>query len=370
MKHAETARSLILVLGVVVWGIAGTSALGQRVQFPTEAPSVTVPGPGVTLDGTIHPVPPECQPPQLGWDPYASPGAPGATSAPGTLWQNDPNFQAGAYGVPAITFATATKFLQEARIDYVWMPGTAAREFGINDIEATATFAIPVFANPDTPLLITPGFAAHLWNGPTGLAALGVHMPGQAYDAYLDAAWNPQVTPWLGGELSFRVGVYSDFKQFTSDSVRYTGTGLMKVAVTPSFAIKGGIWYLHRQRIKLLPAGGIVWTPNTNVRYEIVFPNPKLARHLTTFGTTEWWGYLRGEYGGGSWTLDLPAPVNRVERLDYNDMRVAVGVDFTTLNRFNGLFEVGMAFEREIYHAVWGAFDLNTTVFLRGGFAY
>jgi len=365
VKSAGTAGFLIVAFGFVVLGGAGKSAFGQRVQFPSEIPSVTVPGSGATLDGTIQPIPPECQPPQLGWDPYASPGAP---LAPDSLWQSDPSYPSGMAGATAITFATATKFLQEVRIDYLWMPGTADQEFGINDIELTTTFAIPAFSNPDTPFLITPGFALHLWNGPAGLGAIGFDLPGQAYDAYLDTAWNPQITPWLGGELSFRIGVYSDFEKFTSDSVRYTGTGLIRLAVTPSFTIKGGIWYLDRQRIKMLPAGGIVWTPSSDVRCEIVFPNPKLAWHLTTYGTTQWWWYLRGEYGGGSWTIKQPS--GSVDQIDYNDYRVATGFDFSTLNSVSGLFEGGVAFEREIYYTGANSYNLTTTVFLRTGLAY
>ena len=368
MKNAGISSLLV----VSMWAVVPVMAFGQNIRVPTElsadqlpGSSAAVPAPAATLDGTIRPVPLDCQPPPPYWDPY---GTPGANSAP--LYPSDPSFQFGAPGPsggPPITFATATKFLQEVRLDYVWMPGTAAREFGINDIELSSTFAFPAFYNPDTPLLITPGFAVHLWNGPSG-AVLGADLPPRVYDAYLDAAWNPQITTWLGGELSFRIGVYSDFRKADFDSLRYTGKGLLRLAGTPSFTVKAGVWYLHRVRIKMLPAGGIVWTPNPNVRFDILFPDPKLAWLMTTYGSVEWWGYLRGEYGGGSWSIEGPPGV--VEKIDYNDIRVAVGVDFNAQNVCNGLFEVGVAFQRELFHAIGGAFDLNTTVFVRGGFAF
>ena len=59
-----------------------------------------------------------------------------------------------------------------------------------------------------------------------------------------------------------------------------------------------------------------------------------------------------------------------VFQMDYNDIRVATGFDFSTLNSVNGLFEAGVAFEREIYFSGANTFDPTTTIFLRTGLAY
>jgi len=371
-------RGLPVVFSVLV----SQAALGQRVQFPSQVPSlapapgtgtaipapgtgtavpmpgtgtavpvpgpsVPVPAPGATLEGTI-------QPPPAGWDPYAPPG-----STPPTLLPEDPYLQ---FDSP-VTVATMQKLVQEVRVDYLWMPGNGAAEFGINDMELSTTFAFPMFYNAQTPLLVTPGFAMHCWNGPVSVGQQPADLPPQVYDGYLDAAWNPQVTPWLGGELSFRIGVYSDFSRVTHDSVRYMGTGMAVLSFTPSFQVKAGVMYLDRNRVKILPAGGLIWTPNPDVRFEILFPDPKLARRLSTIGNTEWWGYARGEYGGGAWTVKraaiaAPAVANQIDSIDYNDLRFA--------------FEVGLAFEREIRYRSSSppVFRPNSTVFLRGGLAY
>ncbi len=259
------------------------------------------------------------------------------------------------------------RLLEEVRLDYVWMPGNGMDEFGIHDAELSATFAFPMFYNQQTPLLVTPGFAVHCWSGPKGLPP-AVEVPSRVYDAYLDAAWNPQLTPWLGGELSFRAGVYSDFKRVTTDSMRYMGKGMMVLSFTPSIKVKAGVWYLDRQHVKMLPAGGLVWEPNPDVRFEVLFPNPKVAKRLSNFGNTEWWLYARGEYGGGTWTLRQPDAT--VLPMDYNDMRVGVGLEFARPGGLTGLFEVGLAFERELYFSPAMEWDPNTTVFLRGGLGY
>ncbi len=348
-----------------IWAVGCGPALGQRVEFPSTLPSTEVtpstpeasPAPAATLEGTI-------QPPPADWDPYATPGA-----APPALLPEDPYLQTSPPITYGGTFTTMRRALDEVRFDYLWMPGTAADEFGIHDLELSATFAIPFLYNTETPLLVTPGFAFRFWNGP---ARPGVDMPPQAYDAYLDAAWNPQITTWLGGELAFRVGVYSDFKRVVDDSVRFPSKGLAVFSFSPSFKVKAGAVYLDRHPVKILPAGGIIWTPNTDVRFEILFPDPKISTRLTTIGNTEWWAYARGEYGGGAWTVNRVAPGISPDLVGYNDLRFAVGVEFIRLNGLTGLFEVGVAFERELrYHSESPTvFYPNTTAFLRAGLAY
>jgi hypothetical protein len=359
------------VLPAVLWAVACTAALGQqRVQFPSTLPSdglappaaVIGPAPTATLEGTIRP-------PSVDWDPYATPGM-----GPPTLLPEDPYLQLGPSGGYGGTFTTVRRFLDELRFDYLWMPGNAARELGIQDLELSATFAIPVLYNTETPLLVTSGFAFHWWAGPS---AAGVDMPPRTYDAYLEAAWNPQVTQWLGGELAFRVGVYSDFKRVTVDSLRFPSKALAVMTFSPSFKVKAGVLYLDRYPVKILPAGGVVWTPNSDVRFEILFPDPKVARRLTTWGNTEWWGYARGEYGGGAWTVNrlaanVPLGFANPDLVGYNDLRVALGLEFIQLGGLTGLFEGGVAFERELRYRSRSpaVFYVNTTMFLRAGLVY
>jgi len=313
-----------------------------------------------TLEGSIQPPPPA-------WDPYAPPVA-----SPPSLLPQDPYLTSPTFpGFSAdATVATMKKFLQELRLDYHWFAGTGQDELGINDVELTATFAIPFLYNAQTPLLVTPGFGIHLWDGPESPEA---DMPPRTYDAFLDVAWRPQVTQWLGGDLGVRVGVYSDFKKWDDHNLRVMGRGIAVLSFSPAIQVRAGAMYLDRVRVKILPAGGLVWTPSPDTRFDILFPNPKIARRLTTVGNTEWWGYARGEYGGGSWAIqrELMLP-GEIDRVDYNDLRFAMGVEFMRSQGLHGLFEVGFAFERELVYASRQpqAFHPNPTVFLHGSIAF
>jgi hypothetical protein len=303
--------------------------------------------------------------PPPNWDPYAAPGS----APPPALFQQEPAIPSPCLpGQPEITFEGMQRFLKELHVDYTWMAGNGGSQFGYNDIELASTFAIPLI-NPQTPLLVTPGFAAYFLNGPVVPPAdPATAMPGHVFDAYLDTAWHPQLTPWLGADLAFRIGVYSDFTEVTSESIRYTGNALAVLTLTPSIQLKAGVVYLDRVRVTMLPSGGLIWTPNQDVRFEILFPNPRIMKRLATVGTTDWWLYARGEYGGDSWTVK--ASDGNIDRVDYNDERVAVGVDFDQHHGLTGLFEVGVAFDREILFDTGSTFRPTTTVFLRAAFGF
>jgi hypothetical protein len=268
----------------------------------------------------------------------------------------------------------ATRMLQEIRLEEHWFASITPNKFGMNDIETYATFAMPFFHNQQTPFLVTPGFAIHLWDGPVTTPTNLADLPPRVYDAYLDAAWNPQFTPWLGSQLEARVGIYSDFSKLDHDSLRLQGKGLAVLSFSPSFKIEAGIWYLNRLRVKLLPAGGIVWTPSSDVRFDILFPDPKFTKRITTIGTTDWRWMVRGEYGGGNWTVKRAYGVpGLIDRVDYNDIRVASGLEFDQTGGVHGMLEAGVAFNREILYRSGippNNYFPTTTVFVGGAIAY
>jgi hypothetical protein len=318
------------------------------------------------MGGTIQTPPPN-------WDPYATPGG-----APSPLVPQDPYYQPPSDG--GMSMASVQKFLQHVDFDYDWFAGHGNRELGINDLNLSATFAFPLLYNTQTPLLVTPGFAVHYWEGPVSIAPAApgdpapADMPPRTYDAYLDFAWNPWVTDFFGGELDFRTGVYSDFVQVTSQSLRVFGKGVAVVKLTPCLTLKAGLWYLDRVKVKMLPAGGLVWTPNADVYFDLLFPNPKIAKRLTTWGNTDWWFYGRGEYGGGVWTVKRnPDFYNlRHDLVDYDDIRIAVGLEFKTPRQFSGYFEAGLACSRELNYksGLPPAYFPRNTVFLGAGMSY
>lgn len=321
-------------------------------------------------------------PPQPGvqsgaWQGYPQPsGAFPATATPtqSGLYPNGLPFdwQQGTYGYQSAdgSLVRFQKLLQRIGAEHTWLYGDGGtQDFELNRTEIAATFGIPVLHNIDTPLLLTPGFAFNWLEGPigdpTGMPR-GPDLPGQVYDAYLDLSWFPRPSEWFGAELGIRTGVWTDFDEVSSDSVRLLGRGLGVISVTPQMDILIGVVYLDRLDVKLLPAGGLHWRPNQDWDLYLVFPNPKLRRRFQSVGNTDWWWYVAGEYGGGSWTVNRSG---LADRFDYNDLRVILGLEWETPTMVRGHLEVGYVFEREILFAsgMPNEFKPDDTVMLRAG---
>ena len=82
-------------------------------------------------------------------------------------------------------------------------------------------------------------------------------------------------------ELDSSIGVYSDFAKITSQSIRPMGKGLAVIGIPDTnLTMKVGVWYINREKYKLLPAGGFVWKPSPLTEFDILFPNPKFTQLL------------------------------------------------------------------------------------------
>lgn len=389
--------------------LAGSAAFGQRIQIPPSSaydaapawgsPAVTAPASGYGVPAPTFnaytagqvsspmysaPVgappanalpysyaPPVSQAPVAPAYSYnAPPGSPGFSTEQSPL-----GWQSGTYGYESNDGAV-TRYRQlvaRLRFEHTLLMGdNTVDSFGMNRSEIASTFALPVGGSIETPLLVTPGFAFNWLDGPESDPTAdprGPDQPARVYDAYLDFAYNPRWTPEFGAELGFRTGVWSDFKRFDEDSLRLLGRGLGVVSVTPQFELLAGAVYLDRLRVKLLPAGGIRWRPAPEWDLYLVFPNPKIRRTWFSTSTADWWIYLAGEYGGGSWTVDRPG---LDDRTDYNDIRAVLGLEWQTPTQATGHLEIGYVFDREFRFDSGqpGRFKLDDAVMFRAGIGF
>ncbi len=336
----------------------GTSSSGGTGIAPTAPPALgsgtpTTPAPATGSPGTAIPSLPD-------WDPYSSDplNTTPATPTPQPAITPDP-FLPGQSPL-----AQQMRFLQQVRFEYTLLGRNG--DLGQNQLELFGTFVFP-FAYQVAPLEVTPGFAVQLWDGPDGTTALtDPDLPGQTYSAYLDIGWRPQLTTNLSAELGIRPGVYSDFDHVSSDSLRIKGRGLGLYRYNPQWQIVAGVIYLDRFDVKILPAGGAIWTPTPDVRWEILFPQPKLAQRLTTWGNTEWWWYIGGEYGGDGWTVRRANGAS--DAFDYDDLRLIGGLEFRPVGSLGGLqgqIELGYIFDRKLKYVSGLRYKAKDTIMLR-----
>ncbi len=336
------------------------------------APSSLIPAPSITLPSSPYgspsatygsPLPPGVSPPPspvpsypgLPADPLSAPPAvspygqpygvypPGmdAASSPPSLFPG--GFDPVPWGLPPARFLTP-------RVRYTWVDGGGQfDDLGINDFDFSVVAAFPNFLFSTQPLYVTPSFSLHLWSGPYGAAG---DLPAQAYSAFLDFGWSSDPARAFGGEVGVRTGLFTDFDTFNTHSIRIMGQGLFRVQTTPTTSVRAGVVYIDRNDLKLLPAFGLLWTPNAQTRFDVFFPHPKLAQHLTTLGNSDLWWYVAGEYGGGAWTVQREL---LSDRIDINDIRLMLGVEFGQASllvqgRRTGFVEIGWVTDREVFY--------------------
>ena len=253
--------------------------------------------------------------------------------------------------------------LQWAGVTLTWLPADQPDDLGMTDIDLTAIFALPC-PTEDSPLVLTPAFGVHYLSGPNT-----ADLPPRVYDGTFDIRWINKITPAFATDLSVTPGWHSDFEQSDSAALRIDGRALGIWTASPAMQFVTGVLYLDRDETRWLPAGGVIWTPDPDTRYELIFPQPKLSWRLEVNGKRETWGYLAGEFGRGIWAIERSDDTHDLVR--YRDLRIILGSALKGPGGPKTRFEIGYVFSREIEFASAAPdVDVSGTWLLRTEVAY
>jgi len=262
-------------------------------------------------------------------------------------------------------------FMNNVAVSYLWMPNSGGHPLGNNELKGQVRFAVPCRHLGNTTVYVAPAINVNFWQFDQQKAKTLYKMPGTTFGTFLDAWIEPEISNnRFRFDLLGRVGVFSDFKKFSGESIYVCGRGRAYYQYNNEIELMLGVQYINREHIKLLPTFGVIWTPNEKTEWHLIFPDPRLYRYLGNTNDTAWWAYVRGEYGGGSWSIKTFN--GDVIRTDYNDIRVALGLEFRNKPKqcLSGHFEVGGAFNRELYTGGSAWYKPSTCVFLGGGVIY
>ncbi len=244
-----------------------------------------------------------------------------------------------------------------------WSLGDGDR-IGFFSLESGPTYE---FNDPES-FTMTSGYGIHFLSGPSQ-----TDLPPRLFDFFVGARWTQELALNFGFDANFNAGIYTDFEDSSREGWRFPGRALLYFDPSSTTRLLAGIEYLDRDNIQLLPAGGLIITPEPDVRLELYFPRPRLRYRLHRRKEYDRWLYVGGEYKGSSWAIERVTGNKDV--VTYNEYRIAVG--WETRRKKNeddedsddsSFFEVGYIFGRELeFRSRIGNFSPDDTFMIRWG---
>ena len=228
----------------------------------------------------------------------------------------------------------------------LWSPksGSGNKSLGLLQFELNAMFAFPMFTK-ESPLLVTPGFSTWLFEQGENRRADSLDL----YSAKCEFRWIRPLFSQYAAILGATPGYHSAFKH-GGDGFRIPLLAGGMWNYNPRTKLILGCMYLDRIDYNWLPFGGIIWTPDElEIQFELLFPNPKIAKRVRWWGSAVGndvsdWLYVAGEFAGDCWSLKDDA--GHTGSLAYRDWRFMVGYERKTTGCLRFAVEVGGLFAR------------------------
>jgi hypothetical protein len=166
-------------------------------------------------------------------------------------------------------------------------------------------------------------------------------MPPRVFDFSIAYQVRDRQGP-LAFDLAAAVRASSDFEGSARKGIRFPAHAVGFLSAGEAVDVVFGIDFLDRDDIHLLPVVGLIWIPNPEMRFELVFPRPRAVFQLSNRHRF----YLAGELGGGTWAVERAAVGN--DLATYHDLRAFVGVEQVQEDGQRSAFEIGYLFGRRL----------------------
>ena len=166
---------------------------------------------------------------------------------------------------------------------------------------------------------------------------------------------------------------FSDFNQDSSKAFRFPGHAAAAWTWNETRENRGGVAYLDRPDVKLIPIGGVVWTPYEDVKLDLIFPHPKMSHRIRWYSPpgdqVQDWAYVAGEFAGDAWAIRRTD--GSTDQVVLSDYRLVLGAERKVAGGLSAHLEIGYVFGRRIrYSSDTPEFRPADTVMVRGGLTY
>lgn len=230
---------------------------------------------------------------------------------------------------------------------------------GDGDQFGMVSFVTDHYLQGDESFGINTGFSFHLLSGPER-----TDLPPRIYDV----AFGLQNRKWIdrfGYDVAAAVKVSTDFEGSSREGVRFPGHAVGFVMLSDALTLVLGAEYLDRDDVRVLPVGGLIFQPNPDLRFELVFPVPRCEIQLSESHAL----YLSGGLGGGTWAVERDSWED--DLLTYRDLRLCLGLETIGEEGNRSAIEFGWLFDRRIDFATdFGDYAPGDTLMIRSVSSY
>lgn len=242
-------------------------------------------------------------------------------------------------------------FFQGACGSIGYIPNTGAERSGQTTADASVTFLFPL-PDDDHLFLASPKFGWTGFNFPVeNIPVLGesVNLYSAGGDLRYLGSFNEDLLLNLGLGISWN----SDFSADGSKALRLTGEVSAEVELDNTRRLIFGAMYTGLSGVEILPVAGLQLRPNEDIRADLYFPRPKIAKRFSTLSSkidSSYWGYISGELDGGRWVFrsDPQRGEYRDYKMNYHDWRILFGMERIHHREINWALEGGLVLGRKL----------------------
>ncbi len=251
-------------------------------------------------------------------------------------------------------------------IEWKKMVGTAtwiapkSGGLGVTSLDVRGSIEFPNFQA----LWFVPRVAAHWLSGSTA-----TDLPTQLFDASFETIGMLPIGERWFAQAAIAPSFFTDSQNTGRKAMRLPGRALAFWKYSDTLTFTGGILYLDRDDVKAIPSAGMLWNPNEDWKFELAAPRPRIAWRFSHDDDSARWGYLVGEFGGGTWAVRRASGLNDVATL--SDYRFMAGYERKWVSGRSWLVEAGYVFSRTLkYTSKVGDMDLPSTAIIRLGITF
>ena len=314
------------------------------------------------LGKTVDAQPGAIYTPQGGYptDPFLGGGL-----APGGGYAVDPGYSFGPVGPQPYRFGWTSR----TDVGFTPKSSTDGASGSLSILETNTALRYTTGWPPSMPNWIfswTPEFNTRYWSGPSSPA-----LPGYGMRIASDFEFStPGNNPW-SMQLGFTPAFVNDLDaSVNSDSFNWDGRAVLFFRPNPVFMIALGAAYLDRVTDMIIPYAGIVWTPNQNWEWRLMFPKTRVSVFLGNWWGEMKWAYVGVEYNIEAYQIGIPSPSGQDEKVQFVDYRATLGLrgEAGGVSTFG---EIGWVFAREVdyLHGTPG-YDVSPNLYVRAGIRF